>query len=183
MKQYRQYQMNFTGKCAGYSAACMGLSMFLAALYYLGLNYLADTGAGELIFCLWLPLVSGTAYLVLLRVMRWNAPGTYAIIGAVFCVISIFGSFAVGAGRGVFAIPVYLICAAVLLVVVGGFFPSSLPVALVFGIAIVLRILLLDIGRLSLVQWVREGAHLFAMGAFVFLPGALTRVKNRKELT
>lgn len=181
MKQYYQYQMDFSGKWLGYSALCMGMSLFLTALYYLGLNNLKDIGTGELIFCLWLPLMGGVGYLALLRIKQWNAPGIYAIIGAVFCVLYILGSFTGGAVKGLFAVPAYVICGAVLLVIVGGFFPAKLPAALVFGIVIVLRIILFDLGRLSWQQWIQEGAPLFSMAAFMFLPLGLTSVNKRNR--
>ena len=183
MKQYHKYQMNFKSKFAAASVVCMGISMFLTALYYLGLCYLSDFSAGKLVVCLWLPMLLGIAYVVLMGVVRLNAPGTYALLGVIGCVIQILGTFVSGdMGRVLLGIPANLLAIIVLIIVVGGYFPAKLPAALVFGIVIALRLVVFDIGRLSLLQWVEESAWLFMLASFMFLPLSLKETrKTRKE--
>ena len=180
MKQYHQYKMDFSGKWVACTALCMALSLFLSALYYLGFRNLKDIGTGELIFCLWLPLILGVAYIALMCGVRRDAPGIYGLMGAVYCVLCILGSFTGSAGRGVLAIPAYLLCALALLIVVGGFFPAKLPAMLFFGAVIVLRILFFDLGRLSWLEWIKEAAVLFGNASFMILPLAM-RDKRRKK--
>ncbi len=184
MKQYHQYRMYFNAKSLDFSALCMGLSMFLSVMYHLAFRGLDAFSTGTLIIQLWLPLFFGMLYLVLLRGIRWNAPGLYAIIGAVFCVIYILDAFTSGSvGKILLGVPSWLICAAALVIVVGGYFPSRLPASLLFGLAIGLRVVLFDIGRLNALEWVAEAAHLFSMAAFLFLPVGLKERKRRKELS
>ena len=181
MKQYHQYQMDFEGKGTGFSALCMGISVFLSALYYLGFSNMADVGVWELIVCLWLPVVLGIGYLVLLRILKWNAPGIYAMIGAGMCLLLILQSFCSGsAGRVVIGIPVYLVCGVVLMIVVGGFFPAKLPASLMFGIAIGVRVVFFDLGGLTVMEWMAEGAALACLASLLFLPMGLKEV-NRKR--
>lgn len=182
MKRYHQYQMDFEGKWLNISALCMGISLFLSALYYLGLNNMSDISVWERIVCLWLPMILGIGYLVLLRVLKWNAPGVYAIIGAMLCVVLILQSMTVGgAGKIVLSIPIYLLCAVVLLVVMGGFFPAKLPAMLMFGIAIGIRVLFFDLVGLTLAQWVAEGAGLACLASLLFLPMGTKTVNKRKR--
>lgn len=182
MKRYHQYKMDFEGRGVQWSAVCMGVAIFLSALYYLGIRNMKDVGGLELLVCLWLPVIAGVAYLVLLRIVRFNAPGVYAIFGAAFCAILILSSFVSGSAlRMIIGIPAYLICGAALLIVVGGYFPARLPAVLLFGIAIGLRVILFDLGRLSITQWIEEGAQLFMLAAFMFLPLGLKSI-NKKEL-
>lgn len=183
MKRYHVYRMNFASEWIRRSAMCMGLAVFLMATYYLGLHGLSDFGFGVMLLHFWLPLLLGIAYIVLIRVIRWDAPGIYAIGCAVFCLIFLLQAVTSGNGfRFILGLPGYFLCGAIYLVVIGGFFPSKLPASLVFLIAIVARVILFDVGRLSLVNWVREGAVLFAMAAFLFLPLGIHSAK-KKELS
>lgn len=182
MKQYHQYRMQFNSKGVLYSSVCMGISLFLSVLYYLAVNSLDTFSGGILVTQLWLPLILGIAYLVLLRGVRYNAPGLYAIIGVFFCLLYILGSFGSGSFAQVLvALLCWTVCAAALVVVMGGFFPSRLPASLLFGIAIGLRVLLFDLGRLSLVEWLGEAPHLFSMAAFLLLPLGLKERARRWE--
>lgn len=184
MKQYYQYRMKFNGKSLEFSALCMGLSLFLSALYYLAICGLDAFSTGVLIVQLWLPLLFGIVYLVLLRGIRWNAPGIYAIIGTLFCMIYILDAFISGSmGKILLAVPSWVLCAVALIIVIGGFFPSRVPASLLIGIAIGLRVLLFDVGRLSPLEWIAESTHLFSMAAFLFLPIGLKERKRRKELS
>lgn len=182
MKQYHQYQMDFSCKWIGSSAFCMGLSLFLSALFYLGYCNMQDVSVWELIVCLWLPLILGITYLVLLRILRWNAPGVYAMIGAAVCLVLILQSLTAGsAGRIVLGIPIYLLCGVVLLIVMGGFFPAKLPAMLMFGIAIAIRVVFFDLAGLSVSEWVAEGAALACLASLLFLPMGLKEINKRKR--
>lgn len=179
MKQYRRYQMNFAGEWLRRSAMCMGMSVFLLAVCYLGIYNLQDLTFGELLTGFWLPLILGVVYVVLLRGIKWNAPGVYAILCAAFCLVYILGSFQTeNAFRILLSIPGYILAAVVYLVVVGGYFPAWLPASLYFLGAILIRILFFDHG-LSVTDWLKEGATLLSMASFALLPVGLKQVKNR----
>lgn len=178
MKQYHRYRMDFSGEWLRRSAMCMGMSILLLAVYYFGIHNLSDFGFGKLLVCLWLPLILGTAYVILLRGLKYDAPGVYALICAGFCLVYILGTFVSGSGlRVMLGIPGYLLSAAVYLIVVGGYFPSWVPASLAFCAAVSLRVLLFDVGRLQIADWIAEGSVLCSMAAFIFLPVGLK--KNR----
>ena len=183
MKRYHVYRMNFTSDWMRRSGMCMGLSVFFLAAYYLGLHGLGDFNFGTMLLHFWLPLALGVGLIVLSRVVKLDAPGVYAIIGAAFCLVYLLQAVTSGNGfRFLLGLPGYLLCGAIYLVVLGGFFPSKMPASLGFLIAIVLRFILFDIGRLSIAGWVKEGAVLCALASFMFLPYGMYSTK-KKELS
>ena len=182
MKQYHQYHMNFGSDWLNFSALFMGISLFLSALYYLGFTNFKDVPTWELIICFWVPVAIGFTYLVLLRVKQLNAPGAFAIMGAVICIVLLLQSFTVGgAGQGIVCLPLYLLCAIVLLVIMGGYFPAKLPAMLMFGITIGVRIVLFDLVGMTLSQWITEGATLACLASMLFLPMGTKTVNRRKK--
>ena len=86
-KQYLRYQIDFNGKWAQPAALLMGLAFFLRLVYYLCLVSLHDCGFGEILFSMLLPLLLTCGYIVLLRVVKLNAPGIYGMIGAALCLL------------------------------------------------------------------------------------------------
>ena len=182
MKQYHRYHIKFSG--AWYNASCvfMGMSLFLMAIYYLGLTALADHGAAKSIFCLFLPLAATGGYIVLLRVLRWDAPGIYAMLGAFLCLLMIIGLFFTGnVIRILLGILWYAVCGFLLLAYAAGFLPEKLPVGVVFGIAIAVRVLFFSLGKLSLIGWIGEGATLFALAGLLCLPRLLVPVQGKQR--
>lgn len=180
MKQYRRYQMNFAGEWLRRSAMCMGLSVFLLAVYYLGFHNLKDFSFGTLLVGFWLPLILGVVFVVLLRGLKWNAPGIYALLCVAFCLVYILGTFLTGSVlRILIGIPVFALCAAVYIVIVGGYFPSWMPASLYFAGVIVVRLLVFDSGLSGITDWIKEAAVLCSMGAFLLLPMGLKEVKRK----
>lgn len=182
MKQYHTYIMNLNSKFTTASLSCMGMSVFLTALYYFGCNNLRDFSIGRLIFCLWFPLILSGAYIVLLKIRRFNAPGVYAIMGCIACLLEILGCFTSGhTGQGLFHIPMNLIAMVVLVIVIGGKFPYVAPAVILFGVIIGFRVVFFDLGSLDLLAWISEGAWLFLLSAFMLLPLCLTDISERKK--
>lgn len=182
MKQYHRYHMDFTGKWAKASGICMGASLFLLAVYYFCVTPFGDHGVMEILFCLCLPLIASVAYVVLLRVLRWDAPGIYGILGALLCLSFLVGVFFSGSVvRIILGVVWYALCALVLLAALGGYLPGKLPSSAVFGISIAIRLIFFDIGKLGLAQWIGEGATLCAMASLVCLPMALVSVHSKHE--
>ena len=179
MKRYHVYRMNFGSDWLRRSAMCMGMSIFLLAAYYLGMHDLAEFTGGHLFLNLWLPLVLAIGFVVLLCVVKWDAPGLYAIVCAVFCLVYLLQAVTSGNGfRLLLGIPGYLLCGAIYIVVVGGFFPSRIPSGLVFLIAIVARVVLFDLWTLTIDHWIAEGITLCSMGSFLILPMGLKHAKK-----
>lgn len=182
IKQYHRYHMKFSG--AWYNASCifMGMSLFLLATYYLGFTALADHGVAKSIFCVFFPLVAIGGYIVLLRILRWDAPGIYAMLGAFLCLLLIIGLFFTGnVIRILLGILWYAICGFLLLAYAAGFVPGKLPVGMVFGISIVVRVLFFSLGKLSLIGWIGEGAILCALVGLMCLPSAMAPAQGRQR--
>lgn len=181
MKQYHRYHMDFTGSWARASLICMGMSLFLLAVYYFGVTAFGDHGVMTILFSLCLPLLVSAAYIVLMQVLRWDAPGIYGMLGALLCAAFLVGTFFSGSVfRIILGVAWYVICAAVLLAVTGGYLPGKALSVTVFGISIAVRLLFFDVGRLSLAEWIEEGATLCAMASLICLPMALIPVKQQE---
>lgn len=182
MKQYHRYRMDFTGKWVKASASFMGLSVFALAVWYFGFCNLQDFGLGALVMGLWIPFILGAVYILLMQVLRWNAPGVYAILGAMFCAIYILGLFSSGDMlRILLGTAGYAFSAVILVAVVGGYLPDKLIAPVVFAIVIGVRVLCFDVHTLSGLEWIEESATICSQAALLCLPMGLKNAK-RKEL-
>lgn len=183
MKQYQKYRMNFDGKAVYFSGICLGVSVFLLAVYYLFALDFSMVPLGLKIFDFWLPAIASLGYIVLYRMVRLNAPGVYAIIGALFCLLLIIGLFSTGnVLRIILGVLAYLICGAALILGTGGYLPGRLPVTCCFAVVLIARLLLFDFGCVKGIVWLPELADLCVIGAMMFLTIAMLPV-NKKELS
>ena len=165
LKQYCRYQMNFSSKWVEACPILMGLGFFAAILYYFAITTIRDVPAVELVAAILGGILATAAFVVCVTVLRLNAPGLYAIFAAVQCFSLILLSFSTGdALRIVLTILWYLLSGAVFMATAGGYLPGRLLAALMFFIPIPVRILFFDIGKITLLQWVREFSVLFALG-------------------
>lgn len=183
MKQYQQYRMNFDSKAMGLSGICMGVSIFTLAVYYLfALDY-SLVPLGTKLFYFWLPVMLSLAYIVLYRLVRLNAPGVYAIIGAVFCLLLIIGLFkTTSLFRIILGILSYLICGAALILGTGGYLPGRLTATVCFAIVLTIRLLCFTLGKVKGIAWLPELADLSVITALMCLSVAMIPV-NKKELS
>lgn len=180
MKQYHRYRMDFTGKWVQAGACFMGLSVFTLAVYYFGICNLSDLGIAQLVLGLWVPLILGAVYILLLRFIHWDAPGIYAIAGVVFCLLYVVGLFS-GGGilRIILGLVGYGFGAVILVAVVGGYLPDKLIGTVYFLILILVRVLCFDVGKLSAMEWITECSTLCSMAALMCLPMSLRSGKKR----
>ena len=182
MKQYHRYQMNFDGKALWFSGICMGVSIFLAALYYLFLQDVAQVSMGLLMLDLWVPVFLAILYIFLHRMVRLNAPGVYAILGAAMCFVLICQNFGDGSiVRGILGVLGYGGCAAVLIFAAGGWLPGRLPASLCFAVVLLIRILTGG-NRMEGTAALLELSKLFYIGGLVLMPIAMIPGEN-KELS
>lgn len=178
MKQYHRYQMDFSSRWVKWSGIFMGISVFALAVYYFFMADFLTVSVPVLLFRLWLPMLLGIAYIVLIRLIQWNAPGIYGILGAALCVACMIGDIlSGGTARVLLAIFGFLICGGVLLICVGGYLPGRLPASVLLAVTVVLRILILDISGIS--GWVQESAVLCVMLALMCLPMTMKPGKTR----
>lgn len=171
MKQYYRYQIDFSGKWIDASVICMAVSFFATMVYYFGIVNLADCQVQEILFSLLLPAALSGAYVFLLKIRQLNAPGIYGIIGAALCMTILIGCMFTGnAIRIMLGLFWYLISALALLACVGGYLPGKQPVTILFGVAIVFRLIFFPVKGLDLTGWFKELSVLFAMAAVMLLP-------------
>lgn len=157
LKQYCRYQIDFTSKWVAAAPIMMGLAFFLNLLYYLAITTARDVFVIELIAAVIFGIILTAAYVICVTCLRLNAPGLYAIMGAVQCLmLLILGCTSGGAFRIVISILWYALAALVLLATTGGYLPGRLLAALMFFIPAGFRLLFFDLGRLSIFEWVKE---------------------------
>lgn len=179
MKQYYRYQMNFDGKAVWLSGVCMGIAIFALVVYYLFLGDITQISTGVKVMDLWLPVGLCAIYIALLRVIRWNAPGVYAILGAVFCLLLIIGLFSYGGVRLILGVAGYILCGAVLILCTGGYIPGRLPAAVCFAAVLLVRLLSFDFGKITGSAWLPEIATLSMIAGLMFLP--LGMIPGKKQ--
>ena len=150
----------------------VGISFFLRVLYYFGIVNLQDIGGGEIFLSLILPLLLCSAFIVLFRVLRWNAPGIYAIIGSAVCILLLIWNFSTGDfWRILFSIFLYIVAAVLLLATAGGYLPLKEPATIAFVLILLFRVLLYSTGKSGLGEYICEFSSLFLILSLL----ALTR--------
>lgn len=182
LKQYQQNKMDFESKWTGVSAGFMAASIFLLAVYYLGFCNFNDIIFLEELLNFWCPMILGFAYLALMKILRINAPGIYALMGTAFCVMLICSLFAAGGvARIILGIFLYILCGGVLLLSAGGYTPGTAPASACFALAAFIRLMFALFGTDSIPELVSELASLCIILSMTFLPLGMKKVK-KKEL-
>ncbi len=179
MKEYDRYHMNFDGKSMKASMAAMGIGVFLLFVNFFGWKPLWQVKFLDWIFAFGVPVAVGVTYIVLGRFRQLNAPGIYAILGAVLCLCLLVCSFTTGSAvRIVLSVIWYILCGLTLIGVAGGALPGKLPASLFFGIALAVRVLFFDLTNFFGTNWIREGSALAMLLALTLLPGAFRSSKK-----
>lgn len=125
-KKLIRYKMDPKSAAADRAAGLMGIGMFLRIVFFFALTRLEAAGAFMLIFGLILPLVAEVAFIVLLKVLRFNNPQMYILIGALICgVLTVLSFQYAGVLRMILGILVYLGCCGGLMAMIMGFVPSN----------------------------------------------------------
>lgn len=156
-KRYCRYLVDFESKWVQACSVLMGLSFFSCLVYYFAIVSIRDTGAFQLIFALMTGVLLCGAFVVCLACLRLNAPGLYAIIGALQCFCILVLSFESGdILRIILSVVWYAFAAVVLLATAGGYLPGRLFAAAVFCLPIIVRVLFYGIGQIALLDWIRE---------------------------
>ncbi len=182
LKQYIRYEMDF--QC-GWAMCCggfIGLSFFLRALYYFYFVNLQDVGGAEQFFCLILPLLLCFVFVLLFRILKWNAPGIFAILGSCFCLLLMFWNFSSGDFlRALLSVILYIAASVILLGTAGGYLPSRLPAAAVFAGMLLLRFMLYSGKESGIAAWVLELSALSVLVSLLALCLCLKPRVKRNE--
>lgn len=178
LKQYANYQIDFRSKALTTSCSFMGLSLFLRALYYLGIHGLSDHHFGIILFNILLPMAGSFAYIYLLKFKRLNAPGLYGLFGAGFCVVCLFGGlFSGNILRIILSIPWYPAAGLIFLATVNGNTPDRLLSCLLFTIPIAFRLIMALFGGIAgMFETLCDAATL---ATFACLPYAMIDTKRK----
>ena len=145
MNKYNfRYRMNFTSSwLTAYCTLC-GAAVFSRCLYFFMFANLAAIGVGQIIFDIILPLLLLCGLIVIVKVIRMDAPGILAILGCVMCLLLIINGFDTrNVLRLVFSLLGYAGGGALLLLTVAGFLPKRRYNLVLFVVLTGLRFLLL----------------------------------------
>ncbi len=169
MKRYHRYQMDFDGKAIWFCGICMGLPVFLLAVYYLLLQEINQVPVWTQAIHIWIPIALSLGFLVLLRLLRWNSAGAFAIVGAAICLLLMVQLLPTGnVLRIVLGVLGYLIGGGLLVLCAAGFLPGRLIVSLVFLAILLVRLLLFR--NVTGWAWLREISALSTIAALMLLP-------------
>ena len=164
LKQHVRYDMHFNGTWANICMGSIGISFFLRALYYFGIVNLQDIGGGEVFLCLILPLLVFSVFIALFRIIKWNAPGIYAIVGCVICLLLMMWNFSTGdILRIILSVLVYFLGSVLLLATAGGYLRIKAPATIVFAAILLFRVLLYTKDQNGFSELVIEFSSFFAI--------------------
>lgn len=175
-KLYRRYRMNFSSPwLTGYCVLC-GIAVFLRCVFYFLCTDIASCGAGEIIFSLALPLILLCGIIVLVRIIRLNAPGIMAILGASMCLLLLINGFDTGNFlRLLFSVVGYAAGGALLFLTIAGFVPTRQFSVILFGLLVLLRLLLFR--PAGMVPFILEGSDICMLISLAILPATMCTVK------
>ena len=182
LKQYTRYQIDFGGKWILPGAIFMGLSFFLRVVYYFGLTNIFSYDAGTIILQIILPLLLCAGYIVLLRAVKLNAPGVFAILGAAFCMMILIWNFSTGdILRILLSVVFYLFSGLVLLATAGGYLPGRLLSSGLFLALLVFRYLLYAPSFRQIGPFILELSVLCILASLFCLTRCMKEVKNKTK--
>lgn len=180
----KRYRMDMDGKSMRACLACLGLSFFLRALYYFGCVRIETVGFWELLTWMILPMLLEGAFIVLLRVMRLDAPGIYAILAAAFGLVLILQSFGYGSLlRTILGILAYLGCSVLILGVAGGFLSKQIAVAAYLVTALVRFFgfeMVQFVFKLRVIAFIKEVTGLLVLVAMTYLAASFRQTERKK---
>lgn len=179
LKQYCRYQIDFSSKWVSAAPIMMGLAFFMNLLYYLAITTARDVFVIELIAAVIFGIVLTAAYVICITCLRLNAPGLYALMGAVQCLmLLILGWMGGGAFRIIISILWYSLAGLILLATTNGYLPGRLLAALMFFVPAGFRLLFFDLGQLSIFGWVKEIPVLLILAGMGSLAMGLKQVSK-----
>ena len=177
MKQRVRYKLGFDSRWAYASALLMGTAFFLQAIYYFVFADLPQIGVQEIVLNLILPLALEAVWFLLLRGIKINAPGLYAIVIALICILlAVQGLFCGNVLRAVFCVVWYLLAAVVVILVAGGYMPYRVMIVTVFFIPLCVQAVIVYQQYLALGKYwesLLELARTLCVGSLLLFSGVL----------
>lgn len=184
LRKTHNYRMDFESKQHFAVATLMGGAFFLRAVYYFGFTRPENVGVWNLLIFLILPMLLEAGYMVLLRGIRFNAPGVYGMMGAGYCLLLMLQSFQSGGVlRIILAVLAYLACAVSILAVTAGLLSKGVAVALLL-LTLGGRFLIFDLSgyvfSFRIVAFIREAAALCGISSLYCLCAGLKERMTKK---
>lgn len=170
-KRARCY-IRMDSRWASASSVCMGISVFIRAVFYFGLTNLRDLSGFEVAMDVILPMVVAAAYLIVLKGLLLNSPLLFGGMIAILGVNDLFTNSSGGAG--VFGGVLMLVFAALFLSTGLGYLPNRIGVVCGAAVLVSYRVFAMDMNLILPLKEFHPIAYLpEASSLFVFLAVAL----------
>ena len=186
LKRLVEYRINFDKPWAQYSAALMGIFIFLRTIWYFAGAASTELAKGELWLHMILPVFLGVVYIGLLRGVQLNYPIVYGVVGTLFCGLMISLNLQYAAGFLVFLTAIfYCLGALVLLATVLGFLTNRLYLLGTFAVLAVMQYFVSDVGNYivhfsfsQVTMLLREASNLFGAASISVFAASLVGKKR-----
>lgn len=147
LTKYYDYRMNFKRSWTGASGALMGFALFAKMVHHFGLTDISRCGFFEILFSMALPVLLCAGYIILLRFVKLNAPGVFAILGAaLYFLVMVDNIRSGGVLRIVLSLVAYGTAIFLLIATVAGYLPDKIFVLAIGFLIPVFRFFLFDLG-------------------------------------
>lgn len=185
LKQSVRCQMQMDSRWIQISVIFMGLSVFLRAVYYLGLTNFQDLNGFQLITQLIVPVVVAAIYLILIKGLNLNSPILLGVLSGLYAIDYLLS---MEKSEMVSAVLLAVNVAAFLAAVFG--FLSDTKLVVLFGIlSMAYRVIAVDLigyilplGEWHIISYIPLLSNMFAVLAIGFLSPALQLTHRRKQL-
>ena len=183
-RKMKRYMLDMTGKSMSGALIMCGLAFFLRAVYYFGCVQIESVSFWELLTWMFLPMLLEAAFIVMLRVLRLNLPGIYAIMAAAVGLLMVFQSFGYGSIlRTILSIIAYLGCSVLIIGVAGGYLSKQIAVA-GYVVTALVRFFGFELGqmvfRLRLTAFIKDATGLFALIGLMYLAASFKEIERKK---
>lgn len=163
---------------ASASAVCMGISVFIRAVYYFGLINLRDLTGFELAMEVILPMIVAAGYLIIIKGFRLNSPILFGGLIGLYAAnyLLLMNTNVTGIVGGVLLV----LMAAVFIATGMGFIPYRIPVVSAAAVLVLFRFFVIDLNGYILplaqfhpVAYLPEASNLFGFLAVALMAPSL----------
>ena len=184
LKQSVRCQMQMDSRWIQMSVVFMGLSVFLRAVYYLGLTNFQDLSAFQLMVQLILPVVVAAVYLILIKGLNMNSPILLGILSGLYALDYLLS---MEKGETVSAV-LLAVNVAVFLATVFGYLYDTKPVVIAGILSMVYRVAFVDLvgyifplSEWHMIAYIPLLSNMCAVLAIGLLSPALQLTHRRKQ--
>ena len=178
MRRYRVYP----GEETMINLSCvLGVALFVRIVYFFGFTRLEEAGFFAIAVGLVLPLLLETAFIVLLRGVRYHKSDVYLCLSTAMCLVLFLLCFRyVGILRAILGFVSYLACIAAIFAMLSNMLSEKIVKWIFFGVALG-RLLIFNLFQnvlgLHLITFMFETAGILDIVAMGMLVGSLKKKK------